>query len=184
MARKTCESSDVKEKHYHSNLQARERESWRVKVSAMAANCTCKRVKRAIERPGACGFMRVRTMLFLRRVTGPSCGLRAHDDGLEIHVSVPVSTRCLLAVAVQRVQRVVAGRVSEVAQLVQVFLFFPDIPMETLSERVEPVGDLVGCADAGHRVLRRGYPQAESNGGTFSQRRRDRSEQEQSLEDR
>lgn len=116
--------------------------------------------------------MRVRTMRFLRRVTGPTCGLRTHDDGLEIHVSVPVSTRCLLAVAVQRVQRVVAGRVSEVAQLVQVFLFFPNVPMETLSQRVEPVGDLVGCADAGHRVYGGGYPQTESNGETFSLWRR------------
>lgn len=78
--------------------------------------------------------MRERTMRFLRRVTGPSCGLRTHDDGLEIHVTVPVSARCFLAVAVQRVKGVVAGRVSQVAQLVQVFLFFPDVPMETFSQ--------------------------------------------------
>lgn len=69
----------------------------------------------------------------------------------------------ILTLAVERVEGVVAGGMREVAQLIQVLLLLAHVPVQALGERVEPVGDLVGCADRRHRVDRRRHPQAETS---------------------
>lgn len=38
---------------------------------------------------------------------------------------------------------VIAGGVGHVAEFVDLFLFFANVPVQALGERVEPVGDLV-----------------------------------------
>ena len=61
-----------------------------------------------------------------------------------------------------RVERVVGGAAREVGELVEVLLLLPDVPVEALGERGEPVGDLVLRAYRRHRVDGRGHAQAES----------------------
>jgi len=48
---------------------------------------------------------------------------------------------------------------GEVGELVQSFLLLPDIPMETLSQRVKPVSDLVLSTDGWYGVDGCGDPQ-------------------------
>jgi len=66
-----------------------------------------------------------------------------------------------LTVSIVRVQGVVAGRVREIAQLVQVLLPFPNVPVKAFGQRIEPVRDLVDRANTRHRVHGGGYLQAE-----------------------
>lgn len=42
---------------------------------------------------------------------------------------------------------------------VQVLLLLPQVPVQTLSQRLEPVGDLVPSTHTWHRVYGRGHPQ-------------------------
>jgi hypothetical protein len=64
---------------------------------------------------------------------------------------------------IQRVQSVVRTGMRQVGQLIQVFLPLPDVPVETLGQRVEPVGDLVLGADARHRIDRSRHSQTVKN---------------------
>lgn len=47
----------------------------------------------------------------------------------------------------------------QIAQLVQVLLPLPDVPMQALGQGIEPIGDLIGRADTRYRIDRRCYPQ-------------------------
>ena len=59
-----------------------------------------------------------------------------------------------------RVKGVVGGAAREVGELVEVLLLLPDVPVEALGERGEPVGDLVLRAYRRHRVDGRGHAEA------------------------
>lgn len=62
-----------------------------------------------------------------------------------------------LAVAVKGVQGVVAGRMRKVAQLVQMLLSLPDVPVKAFGQGIEPIGDLIGRTNTRHRVNGRGH---------------------------
>lgn len=50
----------------------------------------------------------------------------------------------------------------KIAQLVQVLLSLPNVPVKALGQGIEPVGDLIGRANTRHRIYGGGNFQAEN----------------------
>jgi len=67
----------------------------------------------------------------------------------------------LVGELVEGVDGVVAAGPRQVRQLIKVLLLLSHVPVQTLSQRGEPVGDLILGADWRHRVDWRRHPQAE-----------------------
>lgn len=89
-----------------------------------------------------------------RVITPPSIYAQHRNPTLFLALQVFHATFDLLDGAVLR-----AGS-GQVGQLVQALLPLADVPVQTLGQRIEPVGDLVLGAYAGHRVDRGCHVQA------------------------
>jgi hypothetical protein len=63
----------------------------------------------------------------------------------------------------QVVQGVLAAAAREVGQFVQALLTLAYVPVQTLGQRIEPIGDLVLGTNTGHRVDRCGNSEAEED---------------------